>query len=106
MVLVWNGVESATLGAPNDEAVRGHRLWRRGLSEVQWMGVVQGSALRSDLKSQNSVHPGHDPARFDVLEHYIVLLKEGVAEVVATSVEVHRMDAGTFDSAVASLNGS
>ena len=27
-------------------------------------------------------------------EHYIVLLKECVAEVVASSVEVHRMDVG------------
>jgi hypothetical protein len=34
VVLVWSGVETATLGAPNDEAISGHRLWRHGLSEV------------------------------------------------------------------------
>ncbi len=103
VALVWNGVESAALSAPNDEAVSGHRLWRHGLSEVLWMGVVVNSALRSELKRQNVVHPGHDPARFDQLEHYVVLLKECVAEVVAMSVEVHRMDGGTLESAVAAL---
>jgi hypothetical protein len=75
----------------------------RGLSEVLWMGVVVGSVLRSDLENQNSVHPGHDPARFGLLEHYIVLLKECVAEVVARSVEVHRLDRETLDSAAAAL---
>ena len=106
VVLVWSGVESATLSAPNDEAVSGHRLWRHGLSEVLWIGIVEGSALRSDLKRQNSVHPGHDPARFDSLEHYIVLLKECVAEVVARSIETHRMDGGTLESAAAALKDS
>ena len=106
VALVWNGVESATLSAPNDEAVSGHRLWRRGLSEIQWIGVVEDSVLRADLKRHNSVHPRHNQARFDVLEHYIVLLKECLAEVVASSVEVHRIDGGTLESAAAALNAS
>lgn len=106
VTFVWNGVESATLSAPNDEAISGHRLWHNGLSEVLWMGVVEGSALRSDLKRQNSVHPRHDPARFESLEHYIVLLKECVAEVVASSVEVHRLDGETLDSAAAALRAT
>lgn len=105
VVLVWNGVESATLGAPNDEAISGHRLWRHGLSEVPWLGIVERSALCANLKKQNSVHPGHDPARFEFLEHYIVVLKECVAEVVAQSVELHRLEGATIDSAAAALRG-
>jgi len=101
--LVWNGVESATLSAPNDEAIDGHRLWRDGLSDVPWIGVVEESALSRDLMRQNSVHSGHDPRRFELLEHYIVLLKECVAEVVASSVEVHRVDGETLESAAAAL---
>jgi hypothetical protein len=103
VALVWNGVASAALSAPNDEAISGHRLWRHGLSEVLWMGVVVDSALRSELERQNAVHPGHDPARFQHLEHYIVLLKECVAEVVAMSVEVHRIDGETLEAATAAL---
>jgi hypothetical protein len=103
VVLVWNGVESASLGAPNDETISGHRLWHHGLSDVPWLGIIEGSALRASLKKQNSVHPGHEPARFEFLEHYIVLLKECVAEVVARSVEVHRLDGATLDSAAAAL---
>jgi len=103
VALVWNSVESATLSATNDQAVSGHRLWRDGLSEVPWMGVVELSALRSELKRQNSVHPGHDPGRFEFLEHYIALLKECVVEVVASSVEVHRVGGGTLESAAAAL---
>jgi len=103
LALVWNGVASATLSAPNDEAASGHRLWNHGLSEVLWMGVVEDSALRAELKRQNAVHPRHDPARFELLEHYVVLLKERVAEVVAMSVEVHRIEGETLESAVAAL---
>lgn len=83
--LVCDGVESATLGGPNDEAFSGHRLWHRGLSEALWMGIIEGSALRADLERQNSVHAGHD------------------SEVGAGSVEVHRLDRETLDSAAAAL---
>jgi hypothetical protein len=103
VVLVWSGVESASLSAPNDEAISGHRLWRAGLSDVLWLGLVEGSILIAGLKKQNSVHPSHDPRRYEFLDHYIAPLKECVAEVVASSVVIHREDGSTLESAVAAL---
>ena|SRR5215469_16142818 len=101
VVLVWDGVEFASLSAPNDEAISGHRLWRAGLNDVLWLGLVEGSELIAGLERQNSVHPYHDPRRYEFLNHYIAPLKECVAEVVARSVAIHRRDGSTLESAVA-----
>ena len=101
VVLVWESVEFASLSAPNDEAISGHRLWRAGLNDVPWLGLVEDSELIACLKKQNSVHPHHEPRRYDFLDHYIAPLKECVAEVVAHSLVVHRHDGSTLGSAAA-----
>jgi hypothetical protein len=75
VVLVWRRVKSASLGAPNDEALSGHRLWRAGLGDILWLGIVENSDLVDSLRRQNSVHPSHDPRRYDFLVHYIAPLK-------------------------------
>lgn len=69
IVLVWRGVEFAAFGAPNDEAISGHPLWPPGLAEVRWLGLVERSARVRALAAQNSVHPSHDPRRYDFLDH-------------------------------------
>ena len=101
VVLVWDGVEFASMSAPNDQAISGHRLWRAGLNDVLWLGLVEDSDLIAGLKKQNSVHPNHEPRRYDFLDHYIAPLKECVAEVVARSVVIHRHDGTTIESAAA-----
>ena len=101
VVLTWDGTEFASLGAPNDEAISGHRLWRVGLSEVHWLGLVHRSELIAGLKRQNSVHPHHEPGRYDYLDHYVAPLKECIAEVVARSIVVYRHEgSSTTESAV------
>lgn len=60
LVLVWRRVEYAALSAPNDEAISGHPLWRSGLREVRWLGLVEGSRRVRALAAQNAVHPSHD----------------------------------------------
>ena len=52
VVLVWEGVEFASLSAPNDEAISGDRLWRAGLDDVPWLGLVEDSELIACLKKQ------------------------------------------------------
>jgi hypothetical protein len=94
---------AACLTDPNDEAVSGHRLYRKGLSDVGWAGLVRDSQAIDALERQNRVHPNHDPSRFDRLNHHIVLLKERVAEVVAEAVEVRRVEGTTLDAATAAL---
>lgn len=103
VVLVWRRVEFAALSAPNDEAISGHPLWRSGLGDVRGLGLVERSALVRALAAQNSVHPSHDQRRYDSLDHYIVPLKERVAEVVAGSVETQRYGGSTLEAAAAAL---
>jgi hypothetical protein len=102
--LFGEALSNASLSAPNDEAISGHRLWRAGLSDVLWLGLVERSALIAQLKRQNSVHPYHDPRRYEFMDHYIAPLKECVAEVVARSVAIHPQGGNTtLESAVAAM---
>lgn len=103
VVLLWVRVESASLSAVNDQAISGHHLWHAGLSDVLWLGIVENSDLVRRLRRQNSVHPTHDPRRYDFLDHYIAPLKESLVEVVAGSVVVHRHAGTTREAAVALL---
>jgi len=103
VVLTWKGVRSAAFSDPNDEAVSGHRLHRRGLSDVLWIGLVRESETIRALELLNTVHPRHDPSRFERLSHHVVLLKECVAEVVAETIEVRRVDGSTLEAGARAL---
>ncbi len=103
VVFEWSRVESASLSAPNDEALSGHPLWNAGLKDVQWLALVQGSERIRALRRQNAVHPMHDPRRYDFLDHYIAPLKECVAEVVASQLVIHRVEGTTLQAAVNAL---
>lgn len=101
VVFRWGGVRSATMSAPNDEAISGHRLSSQGLSGALWAGQVLESAFIEELERQNRVHPYHDASRFKELVHYIVLTKERTIEVIAQSLTVARHDGPTMAAAVA-----
>jgi len=103
VTLVWAGAHSATMSDPNDEAISGHRLYRAGLDEVQWAGVVHGSELIADLEARNRVHPGHDASRYADLRHYVLPLKECVVEVVATQLTISRVEGSTKQAATTLL---
>lgn len=99
VVVVWRGVRFSSLSDPNDEAVSGHRLYGRGLSEVLWAGSVRDSTLVAALEQQNQVHPHHQASRFGRLQHHVLLTKECVAEVVAEDVAVSRVEGTTLNAA-------
>lgn len=101
VVFRWVGVRSATMSAPNDEAISGHRLSSRGLSGLLWAGQVLESSLIDELERQNRVHPYHDGSRFMELVHHIVLTKERTVEVIARSLTVGRHDGPTMAAAIA-----
>jgi len=58
VVLIWSGTREAAMGAPNDEALPGHRLYRRGLAELRWAGLVEDSERIARLEQANRAHPG------------------------------------------------
>jgi hypothetical protein len=99
VVLVWTGTRSASLAGPNDEAISGHRLYEKGLGDAPWAGQVIDSELVHALERENRVHAHHDSFRFEHLAHHVLRLKERVAEVVAESIAVRRLDGSTLDAA-------
>ena len=101
VVMTWKHARTACKSPPNDEAISGHRLWRRGLSDVLWVGVVEDSELIAALEQQNRVHARHDPARFRDLVHHVMRLKECVVEVISEGLTVHRLDGSTIEAASA-----
>jgi hypothetical protein len=103
VVLVWTGARSASLSGPNDEAISGHRLYKKGLGQGLWAGQVLDSELVRSLERANRVHPRHNPSRFEHLEHHVLLLKEGVAEVVADAVSVQRIIGSTLNAAAEAM---
>lgn len=95
VVLRWSEVMHAQIGAPNDEALQFHRLYSVGLGRVLWAGLVHDSTLVQQLRGMWSPRP--DPW------HYIVKTKESIAEVVAATVVVLRLEGTTEEACIASL---
>ena len=100
VVLCWRGTLFASAGSPNDEAVSGHRLYRKGLRGLLWAGELRDSRLIGSLEKQTRVHPRHNPQRFARLVHHIVLTKENTYEVVADTLTTYEMDASPIDAAL------
>lgn len=72
----------ATFGAPNDEALAGHPLYRRGLKHYSVHEIV-GSSVIEMLERRNSVHPRHDRDSFlRDRKHYVFTFQDSTLECV------------------------
>jgi len=98
-VVEWQVCHSAQLGWPNDEALRGHRLWNRGLSQVGAYAAAE--VLRSGwieaMKAGNRVHPHHNADRFLSYRHFICSFQDSTFECVAEGYRVWRSDLAMDD---------
>lgn len=74
-------------GPPNDEAFSGHPLATRGLRPYSVSEIVSSSWIVG-LEKMNSVHPNHDPARFDSYRHFVFAFHDSTFECVAESMSV------------------
>jgi len=81
-VLFFPLVESFRFGAPNDEALGGHPLYKNGL-QFYSIHKVNDSSWIQDLEKQNSAHPQHDRESFlkDHV-HYIFTFQDSTLECV------------------------
>ncbi|MGV3765219.1 MAG: hypothetical protein ACO1NW_03785 [Chitinophagaceae bacterium] len=68
-------------GIANDEVFHGLPLYRDGLDE--WAHIIEHSKWIEELKSIHQVHPSYDPARWSQLNHYVLLFKDELLEVIA-----------------------
>ncbi|MBL8901513.1 MAG: hypothetical protein JNM84_28050 [Planctomycetes bacterium] len=73
---------ASTFGPPNDEAIQGHPLAARGLEPYDAFEVLDSSWVR-ELERRNSVHPHHDPRRYDRLRHFVLTFHDSTFECVA-----------------------
>lgn len=96
VVLRWSAVQYALMAAPNDEALHRHRLYDRGLRNLLWIGVVRDSELVTALQPMS--YSAEPP------QHYIVLTKEKVVEVVAGNLESLRAGGSTHVAALAGMS--
>lgn len=101
VVIIWEGVRYASMGSQKDEARSGHRLYEKGLRDLQGIGLVEDSELIADLELANRVHPFHEPQWFLNMSHHILPLKETTVEVVAASFSVVRVTGSTVHAVVA-----
>jgi hypothetical protein len=70
-------------GLPNDETVHGHPLAKRGLGPYGVFEIRNSSWIRA-LERINSVHPNHDPRRFEALRHFVFTFHDNTFECVAS----------------------
>ena len=75
-------------GIANDEVFHGLPLYKSGLDE--WAHIIENSKWIEDLKSIHKVHLGYNPFRWTQLNHYVLLFKDQIMEVIAKdySIEV------------------
>jgi hypothetical protein len=82
----FNRVVAHMFGPPNDEAFHGHPLAKRGLHPYGVFEVSNSSWIRG-LERMNSVHPYHNPARYERLRHFVFAFHDTTFECVAEGFE-------------------
>ncbi|MBS1701705.1 MAG: hypothetical protein JST12_08590 [Armatimonadetes bacterium] len=78
-----------TFGPPNDEALHGHRLYRRGLTHYSANEVFDSSWIRA-LVEMNSVHPRHDSRVSESWRHFVLAFHDSTFECIAKGYEVEK----------------
>jgi hypothetical protein len=103
VVLHFPWCQHLILGEPNDEALAGHSLSRRGLRPYS-IYEVRSSTLIARLERQNAVHPCHSPVWYLAgRKHFVFTFKEKTLECVVSETERFRPSVERFESHEAAL---
>lgn len=86
----FEGCHATRFGGPNDEVLRGHPLFARGLAGYG-AHIVHNSRWIADEEAINSVHPHHRGNWADHLFHYFFVFHDEVFEAIARSASVERV---------------
>ncbi len=107
-VVEWVSCHGAVLGGLNDEAISGHRLWKKGLEDCFYgAAIVQNSNWIEEMRKGNSVHPYHKDEMFSDLKHFILLFHDSTFECVAKSYNIeilHKSMPEVLKHVIAKLN--
>jgi len=74
------------VGSPNDEALDGHPVYRRGLTHYTFPEVKDSGWIET-LERRNRVHERHDPSRFETLRHFVLPFHDDTFECVGRGVQ-------------------
>jgi hypothetical protein len=85
--VTFEGVRKVALGAPNEEALSGHRLAQNGLLHFSFHEVHHSDWI-TDLMNRNSVHHRHADELFAGVRHFIATFKDETFECVARTIAV------------------
>jgi hypothetical protein len=83
----FGGVRKVALGAPNDEALSGHRLAQNGLIHFSFHEVHNLDWI-ADIMIRNRVHHCHTDELFAGLRHFIATFKDETFECVARTIAI------------------
>jgi hypothetical protein len=102
-IVEWLGCWATTFGYPNHEAIEGHRLWNRGLSETYNDAVeVLNSSWIAGMETANRVHHQHDSSRFAALRHFLLKFQDDTFECAAEGYRIETSN-DPLDAVVARL---
>lgn len=81
LALVQFNGHTFKFGIANDEVFPGLPLYQSGLEE--WAHIIENSKWIEELKSIHKIHPSYNPFRWTQLNHYVLLFKDEIMEVIA-----------------------
>ena len=82
VTVVFEHPSAHYLGYPNDEVIRGHPLYERGLCLDGFFEVVSSSWIRA-MERANRIHPCHKAELYVGLSHYVITFHDSTFECVA-----------------------
>jgi hypothetical protein len=100
-IVAFKGVAATYFGRPNDEALRGHPLYDRGLKPYSAFDVANSEWIAS-LERMNRVHRNHKAEHFRDFRHYVFTFHDSTFECVADSYAVE-LTTGSISGALARM---
>jgi len=85
-------------GIANDEVFQGLPLYESGLDE--WAHIIENSKWIEELKSIHKIHPGFNPFRWTQLNHYVLLFKDEIMEVIAKGFTIEIFNTSYHDLSI------
>jgi hypothetical protein len=85
-------------GIANDEIFPGLPLYKSGLDE--WAHIIENSKWIEELKSIHKVHPGYNPLKWTQLNHYVLLFKDQIMEVIAQDYTIEIFETSYHDISI------
>lgn len=94
LALIEFGGGTFRFGIANDEVWQGLSYYEQGIEHGQ---IIENSKWLEELKSIHMIYPNYDENRWADLKHYVLLFKDEMLEVIATSYKVEIFET-TYDS--------